>query len=73
MSLCSSWRSAIPLPPPTRCAHNSCHVHPSGMGPWPVTGQGFVFLTQEEQLAGTISQDQVWGTWQSRELTKHFL
>lgn len=62
MSLCSSWRSATPLPPPTRCVHNSCHAHPHGTNPWHVTGQGFVFLTQEEQLTGTISQDPVLGT-----------
>lgn len=71
MSLCSSWRSATPLPPPTRCVHNSCHAHPHGTNPWHVTGQGFVFLTQEEQLTGSgFGHQQL---WQNRELTKHFL
>lgn len=65
MSLCTSWRSAIPLPPRTRCVCNSCHAHPCGTSPWHATRQGFVFLTQEEHLTGTISQDQVLGTTSS--------
>lgn len=31
MSLCSSWKSAIPLPLPSGCVYNSCHAHPLGV------------------------------------------